>query len=177
MNTRRPAPPDRALPAALAALAALPQRPTAAPAFKALWHHAAGYLLTRSAQPPATPGDWSLEASIPCRCPHCRTLQRFYADPRESVLRLPLRKELRRHLHGIIDENGLDLLHETERKGSPYTLVCTKTRAGHQRRLAQYAEDVTHMRMLAETAERSGATAAAYGAELDRLRAAIARAG
>ena len=93
------------------------------------------------------------------------------------MLRLPLRKELRRHLHGIIEENGLDLLHETERKGRPYTLVCTKTRAGHKRRLAQYAEDVTHMGLLVESAERSGATAAAGEAELDRLRAAIARAG
>ena len=169
--------PDRTLPAALSQLATLTQHLTAAPAFDTLWRHAARYLLARSAQPPAPPSDWALEASIPCRCPHCRRLQRFYADPRESVLRLPLRKELRRHLHGIIDDNGLDLLHETDRQGRPYTLVCTKTRAGHQRRVAQYAEDVTHMRLLLETAERSGATAAAGKAELDRLRAAIASAG
>ena len=171
------APPDRTLPEALSELATLAQGSTAAPTFGTLWHHAAGYLLARSAQPPAPPTDWSLDGSIPCRCPHCRRLQRFYADPRESVLRLPLRKELRRHLHGIIESSGLDLLHETERKGRPYTLVCTKTRAGHQRRLAQYAEDITHMGLLVETAERSGATAAAGEAELDRLRAAIARAG
>ena len=171
------APPDRTLPAALSELANTAQHATAAATFGALWHHAAGYLLARSARPPAPPTDWTLEGSIPCRCPHCRRLQRFYADPRERVLRLPLRKELRRHLHGIIDDNGLDLLHETERKGRPYTLVCTKTRAGHQRRLAQYAEDVTHMRLLIESAERSGATAAASGAELNRLRTAIAHAG
>ena len=166
-----------ALPVALSELANVAQHPTAARTFDALWHHAAGYLLARSAQPPAPPTDWSLDGSIPCRCPHCRRLLRFYADPRESVLRLPLRKELRRHLHGIIEDNGLDLLHETERKGRPYTLVCTKTRAGHQRRLAQYAEDLTHMGLLVETAERSGATAATGESELDRLRAAIARAG
>ena len=171
------APPGRALPATLSEVATLEQRPAAGSAFDTLWQHAAGHLLARSAQPPTAPADWSLQASIPCRCPHCRQLQRFYADPRERVLRLPLRKELRRHVHGIIDANGLDLLHETERKGRPYTLVCTKTRAGHQRRLAQYAEDVTHMRLLVEAAERSGATATADGTELDRLRSAIARAG
>ena len=168
------APPDRTLPAALAELAVLPQRPTAAPAFKALWHHAAGYLLARSPRPPAAPSDWALEASISCQCPHCCELQRFYADPRERVLRLPLRKELRRHLHGIIDGNGLDLLHETERKGRPYTLVCTKTRAGHQRRLAQYAEDITHMRLLVETAERAHVGNTVDSGKLDLLRSAIA---
>ena len=171
------APPGRTLPAALSELATLTHRPKAAPAFDTLWRHAAGYLLTRSVLPPTPPSDWALDASIPCDCPHCRRLQRFYADPRERVLRLPLRKELRRHVHGIIDDNGLDLLHETERKGRPYTLVCTKTRAGHQRRLAQYAEDVTHMRLLVRAAERFGATAATYAAELDLLRSAIARAG
>ena len=171
------APPGRTLPAALPELAALKPRPSPGSAFDTMWRHAAGYLLARSAQPPAAPTDWSLKASIPCRCPHCRKLQRFYADPRERVLRLPLRKELRRHLHGIIDDNGLDLLHETERRGSPYTLVCTKTRAGHQRRLAQYAEDITHMRLLVAAAESSGAAAPADGTELDLLRSAIARAG
>jgi hypothetical protein len=90
------------------------------------------------------------------------------------VLRLPLRKELRRHLHGIIDGNGLDLLHETERKGRPYTLVCTKTRAGHQRRLAQYAEDITHMRLLVETAERAHVGNTVDSGKLDLLRSAIA---
>ncbi|MDE0227476.1 MAG: 2OG-Fe(II) oxygenase [Spirochaetaceae bacterium] len=171
------APPGRALPVALSELATLKQRPAEGSAFDTLWRHAAGCLLARSAQPPTAPADWSQQASIPCRCPHCRRLQRFYADPRERVLRLPLRKELRRHVHGIIDGNGLDLLHETERKGRPYTLVCTKTRAGHRRRLAQYAEDVQHMRLLVEAAERIGATAATDAAELDLLRSALARAG
>ena len=171
------APPDRTLPAALATLPGLTQRNAAAPAFMTLWRHTAGYLLARSAQPPATPHDWALKASIPRHCPHCRELQRFYADPRERVLRLPLRQELRRHLHRIIDDHGLDLLHETERKGRPYTLVCTKTRAGHERRLKEYAADITHMRLLVETAERIGAAVAADGGELDQLRSAIARSG
>jgi hypothetical protein len=90
------------------------------------------------------------------------------------VLRLPLRKELRRHLHQLINSHGLDLLHETERKGRPFTLVCTKTRAGHERRLAQYAEDITHMRRLVEAAERAGVADVAGAGELDRLRSATA---
>ena len=165
--------PDRTLPTALAELSALTES-AAAPAFVTLWRHAAGYLLARSGQPPAAPSDWALEAKFSCRCPQCRRLQRFYADPDARVLGLPLRKELRRHLHQIINSHGLDLLHETERKGRPFTLVCTKTRAGHERRLAQYAEDIMHMRRLAEAAERAGVADVAGAGELDRLRSATA---
>ena len=139
-----------------------------------LWRHAAGALLARSAQPPAAPSDWALEATMSCRCPHCRRLQQFYGAPRERVLRLPIRAELRRHVHQIIDSNGLDLIHKTERKGSPYTLVCTKTRAGHQRRLAQYADDITNMRSLVASAERVGVAHTTAAGAVDRLRSAIA---
>ena len=166
--------PDRTLPAALAELSRLTQHAAAAPAFMPLWHHAAGFLLARSARPPRAPSDWALEATIPCRCPHCRRLQRFYADPRERVLRLPLRKELRGHVHQTIDGHGLDLLHETERKGRPYTLVCTKTRAGHERRLAQHAEDIAQMRLLVEAAERAAVANTTGAGELDQLRSVIA---
>ncbi|MGH9920812.1 MAG: hypothetical protein ACRD6W_18330, partial [Nitrososphaerales archaeon] len=41
----------------------------------------------------------------------------------------PLRKEGRSHIHARIDENELPISHETRRKGSPYTLVLTKTSA------------------------------------------------
>ena len=168
-------PPDRALPNALAGLAGRTDNAAAGPAFVLLWRHAAGFLLARSAQLPAAPSDWALVATISCRCPHCGRLQRFYADPQAQVLRLPLRKELRRHVHETIDRDGLDLLHETERKGSPYTLVCTKTRAGHERRLKEYAADLTHMRLLVETAEHAGLADNAGAGELDRLRSALAR--
>ncbi len=166
------APPDRTLPAALADLPGLTERAAAVPAFAKLWRHAAGSLLARSAQPPAAPRDWALEATVSCGCQHCRRLQQFYADPRAQILRLPLRQELRRHVHQSIKREGLDLLHETERKGRPFTLVCTKTRASHQRRLAQYADDLAHMRLLLETAER-GRVADGAG-ERAQLRAAIA---
>ena len=168
------APPDRTVPEALAELSRLTQRAAPAPGFMTLWRHAAGALLARSAQPPAAPSDWALEATMSCRCPHCRRLQQFYGAPRERVLRLPIRAELRRHVHQIIDSNGLDLIHKTERKGSPYTLVCTKTRAGHQRRLAQHAEDITNMRSLVASAERVGVAHTTAAGAIDRLRSAIA---
>ena len=169
--TRHPAAatPDRAVPQALAELAAHHLTPgAAAPGIATLWRHAADCLLARSTEPPDAPRDWVIEAdAVSCTCASCRLLRAFCADPVETTLRLPLRKELRRHVHGIIDSHGLDLLHETERVGRPYTLVCTKTRGAYERRCAEYAVDIAHLRLLV-TATR-GSPDAVHGDELRKL--------
>ena len=165
--------PDRVVPQVLVELAEhhLPRGAAAPAGFAALWRHAAACLLARSARPPAEPRDWVIEADIPCNCPSCRLLKSFCTDPVETTLRLPLRKDLRRHVHAIIDGHGLDLLHETERVGRPYTLVCTKTRGAYERRCAQYAVDITDMRLLVKAAR--SAPGAEHEGELRLLRAAI----
>ena len=117
-------------------------------AFALLWCHAADFLLARSAKPPEEPRDWTIGANVGCRCEHCSRLRNFCKDPAARTARFPLRKDLRAHLHQTIDRRGLDIEHVTERRGRPFTLVCTKTRAGYQRRLAEYAEDVSCMRGL-----------------------------
>ena len=172
------APPQRVLPEALAETADVcgMSGGTAEPAgFVTLWRHAASSLLARSARPPEEPADWVIATRIPCSCPHCRRLQAFCDDPAATTLRLPLRKELRRHVHGVIDRLRLDIRHETERKGSPYTLVCTKTRGAWKRRCAEYAEDVAHLRLLATAAPTSGSGSDACAADLRHVQAAIAR--
>ena len=70
-------------------------------------------------------------------------------DPAAGTARFPLRQELRAHLRQIIDRHRLDLTHVTERRGPPFILVCTKTRASHERRLPEYADDVSNMHALA----------------------------
>ena len=167
--------PDRTLPAALRALHAEPGLADAA-AFALLWRHAADFLLARSATPPEAPKNWKIAAPVKCRCEHCAKLRAFCKDPLAETARFPLRKELRRHLHQIIDRHRLDLAHVTERRGRPFTLVCTKTRASHERRLAEYATDVTNMRALAESAP-GGKQAERCVTEVERLRKAIAAAG
>ena len=61
----------------------------------------------------------------------------------------------------------------TERRGRPYTLVCTKNRASYRRRLDEYAEDVTVMRTLIRSAP-GGEQSAICAPSLARLNAAIA---
>jgi hypothetical protein len=61
-----------------------------------------------------------------------------------------VRKDRRQHLHGQIEHRGLDMTHVTERKGSPQTLVCTKTRRTYQRQCRQHKADCTSMNTLLE---------------------------
>ena len=72
----------------------------------------------------------------------------------------------------LVDGHRLDIRHETERRGRPYTLICTKTRRAYERRCSRYTDDIAHMRLLI-TAE-PGANAA-YQSKLQQLRAAVAR--
>ena len=178
---RRPAaaPPDRALPQALAELAQQGYRTGAAAApagFATLWRHAAGFLLLRSAAPPEEPRDWVIETRIACDCELCARLQAFCADPVATTARFRMRQDLRSHVESAITGRQLDIDRKTERTGSPHTLICTKNRATYERRCAEYAADIAHMRLLADAAPPSEADSGA-AEDLQRLRAAIALAG
>ena len=163
--------PDRTIPAALGELySEIGLADTAA--YTTLWRHATEFLLTRSELPPEQPLDWRITADINCHCKYCTKLRTFCKDPSTQIARFPLRKDLRAHLHQIIDYNHLDLTHETERRGKPYTLVCTKTRATYRRRLAEYAEDVSCMRSLSRFAP-GGQRAKFCTAGLARLQQAV----
>ena len=159
--------PDRAIPAALAEMRSEAGLVETA-AYAGLWRHAADFLLARSATPPAEPQNWAITCDIDCNCDLCAKLRAFCQDPVARTERFPVRKDLRKHLHNAIDANRLDMFHETERRGRPFTLVCTKNRASHERRLAEYAEDVEWMRSLADFGP-GGEWAAACEDQLARL--------
>ncbi len=136
--------PDRMLPAALALMHEQGTLAATA-AYGVLWRQSADYLLERSSTVPGEPADWTIAADASCECDLCDRLRAFCEDPVKQVERFSVRTDLRRHLHQVIDRGGLDLDHETERRGSPYTLVCTKNRASHERRLEEYSEDLRCM--------------------------------
>ena len=171
------APPDRALPQALAELArtgGVTGAVAETAGFATLWLHAASFLLARSAVPPEQPRDWVIETRLPCSCANCARLQAFCDDPAATTARFSMRKDLRAHVESTIRMRQLDIACETERRGSPHTLICTKNRATSERRRAEYAEDIAHMRLLAGAAPRSERDALGT-AEFQQLRAAIAR--
>ena len=139
--------PQRAIPSALEAMSREEGLASGA-AYLLLWRHAADSLLRRSAKPPQAPQDWVIEARIPCDCELCAALDAFCKHPVDRVCRFPVRSELRAHLHQQIESCRLDMSHVTERRGRPYTLVCTKDRRSYERRLAEYAGDIETMRSL-----------------------------
>lgn len=168
--------PDRTLPRALAELSGRKCDFGNTAAFADLWRHASNYLLARSASPPPAPRDWWIDVKIDCSCEQCRKLQTFCSDRAQTTIRFAVPRHLREHLRTVIRNQGLDISYETERRGRPYTLICTKTRASHEQRLEQYAEDIVHMRLLVAAAP-DRATRWDCSRELERLNRAIASAG
>lgn len=112
-----------------------------------LYQHCLADLRSRTASKPQAPADWSRDAKLGCTCADCRELAAFLKSKTESVHRFARRKDLRQHLHQQIEQHHCDVTHVTERKGSPQTLVCTKTQASYERRLTQFETD---QRLLAE---------------------------
>jgi hypothetical protein len=71
----------------------------------------------------------------------------------------------------MIDRNRLDMTHETERVGSPQTLVCTKDRRTFDGRMNQYRDEIAAMRALVKLAPKAGNDALSK-----RVEAAVRRA-
>ena len=72
---------------------------------------------------PAKPRDWA-RARRGCGCRDCQLLDNFLINPKEQVGRFAVAKARRAHLHNKLEASGFT--HETERRGSPQTLVVTK---------------------------------------------------
>lgn len=106
-----------------------------------LQQHCLSELRTRTAAKPQPPADWSREATLTCQCADCRELAEFLKNKDESVHRFARRKELRQHLHREIDKHHCDVTHVTDRRGSPQTLVCTKTQTHYEGCLKQFETD------------------------------------
>lgn len=138
------------IPAVKAIHASLASDSPGGSSFERLLHHCLGELRTLTATPIVPPADWARDATIDCKCADCKELARFLSDPSEQVHHFPRRKELRQHLHQQIDRHKLDLSHVTLRTGSPQTLVCTKTQANYERRLAQFQADAQFLKELEE---------------------------
>ena len=167
LNDPESASPDRVIPRALERLRGF--RETAA--FSKLWERSAGFLLERSENPPEEPGDWAISPpSGPrggCGCALCVELVGFCEDPVATERRFTAVESLRNHLTGVVEEDSLDISLRTEKDRRPYTLVCTKNRASHERGLKRYEEDTVEMKRLL-----AAATPAA-GELAKRLRKAV----
>jgi hypothetical protein len=117
----------------------------------ALAAHGAARLSTRLARPQRADDDWSIELPAGCTCPLCAELSAFLADPGRRSYEWPLAERKRQHVHIRIDASELPVRHETRRKGSPYTLVLTKTIALFERENDQRRRDTADLAWIQRT--------------------------
>ena len=106
------------------------------------------HLRARIAEPLAPPDDWSRASVLPCQCRHCAELSRFLADPERKAWAFKAVEADRSHVEQTIQRAHCDVDFTTDRRGRPYTLVCTKNQASYDRRAKQRRkdlEDVIHL--------------------------------
>lgn len=140
--------PERTVPQALVKMRARDDSLARSSAYGGLWNFAAASLLRRSEFVPDEPVGWYIDARLECNCRGCDQLASFCRDSGATRTKIAVNQSVRSHLRGKITRLGLDIDFETERRGSPYKLVCTKNRNSHKQRLAEYAEDLETMRVL-----------------------------
>jgi hypothetical protein len=138
--------------------AQMPQTAAGRQAAARLLQHCLTELRAATAQAPEPPKDWKREAKLGCKCEDCAALSRFLRDPVERVGRFPMNKQRRQHLHRQIDQHGCDCTHVTERKGSPQTLVCTKTQNSYERSRKQFEVDQVVLAELEKLVERNASS-------------------
>lgn len=98
-------------------------------------------LESATAARPAPPADWARPAAVACTCQYCARLNAFLAGPASGVGRIPAREDVRQHLIRTIDQYGCDVKFALERKGSPYSLVLTKTTGSFERAPRRFEAD------------------------------------
>jgi predicted 2-oxoglutarate/Fe(II)-dependent dioxygenase YbiX len=115
---------------------------------------AMAHLRARIAEALEPPRDWTRASTIACPCAHCRELSHFLADPERQSWAFKAPEAGRRHLEESIRRSGCDLDLVTDRRGRPYSLVCTKNQASYNRRAQQRQRDLAHLAQLEAPPER-----------------------
>ncbi len=103
-----------------------------------------------TAEEPQPPRDFRREANVTCKCADCHELRQFLQNPMEPIHRFRAVQQNRTHLEHMIRGGNCDVKCQTERIGSPHTLVCTKTTASFEARLKKYHENCHHLTTVQE---------------------------
>jgi len=122
--------------------------PPFAAGLDAVVRHCAGRLQARLARQRRAADDWSIDLPDGCSCQRCEVLGGFLADPARRTFEWPLAKEGRSHVHSRLDGAELPVRHQTRCKGSPYTLVLTKTEAIFERERQARSRDEADLHWL-----------------------------
>jgi hypothetical protein len=119
------------------------------PAVERLRAACLAHLRARIALPLAPPADWRRTSTVGCRCPHCTELSRFLADAAQKTWVFRAVEADRGHVEGVIRTVKCDVDTTTEKRGRPYSLICTKNQASYEIRVAQRQQDLSNEASLA----------------------------
>ncbi len=108
----------------------------------------------RITKKPKAPTDYHRNSTLSCDCADCLMLSAFLDNPTQEQGRFPLAKKRRQHLHNVINSNQCDCTHVTERRGSPFILVCTKTTDSYTAVKEIYERDLTHLSRIIEIQQK-----------------------
>src|SRR6266446_376863 len=106
------------------------------------------HLRVRIAQPLEPPKDWRRASELACSCRNCAELGRFLADPERRMWAFKAAEAKRGHVEGTVRQARCDLDLTTDRRGRPYSLVCTKNQASYDRRAKQREHDLEDLARL-----------------------------
>ncbi len=106
---------------------------------------------------PQPPADHRRDDTIKCKCKDCAEIKKFLRDPEAPTYRFSAAEPRRKHVASYIREGDCDLSFKTEKKGSPHTLVCTKTDASYRERLRTYHEDLERLGTVRDRGQPAGA--------------------
>ena len=106
------------------------------------------HLRGRIAEPLAPPADWRRPNKLACACAHCKELSGFLTDPERKTWNLKAAEHLRAHVERTIRNATCDLEVTTDRRGRPYSLICTKNQASYDRRVKQRNYDLANLARL-----------------------------
>lgn len=108
------------------------------------------HLERRIREPLEPPADWRRPAEVACTCTYCADLNRFLAAADMPEWHLKAAERERQHVQSMIVHHHCDLDLALDKRGRPYTLLCTKNQASYNRRLQQRQQDLKHRAQLAD---------------------------
>jgi hypothetical protein len=130
------------------ALRTLVQSVSSGPAIEPLRAACLAHLRARIAEPLAPPADWRRASAVTCQCGHCKQLSAYLADSTQKVWNFRAAEQHRSHVAATIRGSHVDLDTATDRRGRPYSLVCTKNQASYERRVKQRTQDLADLNRL-----------------------------
>ena len=109
---------------------------------------ALSHLRARAALDLQPPGDWTRAVALGCPCTRCAALARFLASPDEQAWTYKANESERSHVEATVQSSACDVDCSTDRRGRPFSLVCTKNQASYERRATQRQRDLADLALL-----------------------------